>query len=189
MKGDKLSSAAVGLSFEALAQDLEVHVRNFQRAFHFEENTQCLAKEQASSNETVDQPVKEQEAQKTFLRKAVERVQAFFTEIPSMTTAHVIAPIQTGIAVLSPTNLVLTVRATDSYKHGKKDGPKALAFGIDTAHVYGTDKIPAWLQEWSVVGAHAYFTSGVSIDLTGLLIDGLRTAEGRRLTSADGAER
>ncbi|OLP98487.1 hypothetical protein AK812_SmicGene19043 [Symbiodinium microadriaticum] len=188
MKGDKLSSAALGLSFEALAQDLEVHVRNFQRAFHFEENTQCLAKEQASTNETVDQSVKEQEAQKSFLRKAVERVQAFFTEIPSMTTAHLIAPIQTGIAVLNPTNLVLTVRATDSYKHGQKDGPKAIAFGIDTAHVYGTDKIPSWLQEWSVVGAHAYFTSGVSIDLTGILIDGLRTAEGRRL-SADTAER
>ena len=186
MKGDKLSSAAVGLGFEALAQDLEVHVRNFQRAFHFEENTQCLAKEQASTNETVDQPMKEQEAQKSFLRKAVERVQAFFTEIPSMTTAHLIAPVQTGVAVLNPTNLVLTVRATDSYKHGEKDGPKAIALGIDTAHVYGTDKIPAWLQEWSVVGAHAYFTSGVSIDLTGILIDGLRTAEGRRLTSAEG---
>ncbi|CAE7619033.1 unnamed protein product [Symbiodinium sp. CCMP2592] len=141
--GDKLSSAAVGLSFEALAQDLEVHVRNFQRAFHFEENTQCLAKEQASTNDTVDQPMKERGAG-VFLEKGCG-------ESPSI------------------------LHGDYQHDHGpqipismaRKLGPKTIALGIDTAHVYGTDKIPAWLQEWSVVGAHANFTSGVSIDLTG----------------------
>ncbi|CAJ1410342.1 unnamed protein product [Effrenium voratum] len=184
MKGDKLGSAGGALVFEAVAQDMAVHIRNFRRTLNFEGTKEELEEEQSTGTGSVP----DQAAQKSLLQRSVDGVKDFFTEIPNfLTTAHLVAPLQTAVAMLDPTLFSVWVKVSNSYEHGHLVGPTAISFGLSSSNRLGTNKVPQWLRAWSVSAVDAFFTSGVTVDLSGILIDGLRTPEGKKITQADAA--